>query len=192
MKAIVQAYWPGSQGAQAIADVLFGDVNPSGKLPYSYPQFTGMFMSYDYKYSELEEELVAGEYTLTGYRPQWPFGFGLSYTTFSYSNLQLSTDKLKGNETLTISVDVTNTGSIAGKEAVELYSKDLYASIVPSERRLRRFSKIELKPGEKKTITFTINKNDLAFVNAALKTVTEDGDFEIIIDKLVKGFSYKN
>ena len=192
MKAVVQAYWPGSQGAQAIADVLFGDVNPSGKLPYSYPQYSGMIMSYDYKFSDLEEELVAGEFTLTGYRPQWPFGHGLSYTTFAYSNLQINTDKLQGNDNLTITVDVTNTGKIAGKEAVELYSKDLYASITPCQKRLRRFTKISLNPGEKKTVSFTINKSDLAFVNAALKTVTEDGEFEIMIGQLTKSFTYKN
>jgi beta-glucosidase len=191
MKGILQAYWPGSQGGAAIADVLFGDYNPNGKLPYSYPAYTGMIMTYDYKYSEAEEELTPGVFKTAGYRPQWPFGFGLSYTTFGYSNLKLSKDTLVGEEKLAITVDVKNTGSKDGKVAVELYSRDLYASITPSQKRLRRFTKIELKAGESKTVSFEITKDDLAFVNAALKTVTEEGGFEVMIEDQKAGFMYK-
>lgn len=192
MKGVLQAYWPGSQGGEALADILFGDCNPSGKLPYSYPAYTGMIMSYDYKFSELQEELVPGTFPLTGYRPQWAFGHGLSYTTFAYFNLKVSKDTLIGEENLTITVDVQNTGERDGKLAIDLFTRDLYASITPSQRRLRRFTKIELKAGESKTVTFEINKDDLAFVAADLKTITEDGGFEVFVGDQVAGFYYKN
>jgi beta-glucosidase len=191
MKGVVQAYWPGSQGGAALADILFGDYNPSGKLPYSYPAYTGMVMTYDYKFSEIEEELIPGVFTMTGYRPQWAFGTGLSYTTFSYSNLKLSKDTLVGEEKLTVTVDVQNTGARDGKVAVELYTKDLYASITPSQRRLRKFTKIELKAGETKPVTFELTKDDLAFVGADLKTITEEGAFEVFIEDQKVGFYYK-
>ncbi len=191
MKGVLQAYWPGSQGGAAIADVLFGDYNPSGKLPYSYPAYTGMVMTYDYKYAEVDEELIPGTFSQTGYRPQWPFGHGLSYTTFSYSNLKLGKDTIAGDEKLTVTIDVKNTGAKDGKVAVELYTRDLFASITPSQRRLRKFTKIALKAGETKSVSFEITKDDLAFVNAELKTVTEEGGFEIIIGDQVAGFGYK-
>lgn len=192
VRGIIQAYWPGSQGGPAIADVLFGDVNPSGKLPYTYPTFPNMIMNYDCKYSELDEELTPGVFTLTGYKNQFPFGHGLSYTTFTYGNLKLSADSIKGDDKLTVSVDVTNSGSRDGKEVVELYTRDWYASITPSQRRLRKFSKIDLKAGETKTVTFELTKDDLAFVNEQLKTVTEDGDFDVMISNLKASFLYKN
>jgi beta-glucosidase len=192
MKAILQAYWPGSQGAEAIADVLFGDYNPSGKLPYTYPKYTGSLLTYDHKYSELEEELIPGVFTLTGYRCQWPFGHGLSYTSFEYSNLKIDKDTLKANDKLTVTVDVQNTGNRDGKVAVELYSRDLYASITPSMKRLRKFTKIDLKAGESKTVTFEINKDDLSFINPYKERVTEEGAFKLMIDKLDTDFYYLN
>jgi beta-glucosidase len=191
MKAIVQAYWPGSQGGEALADILFGDCNPSGRLPYSYPAYTGMIMTYDYKFSELEEELTPGIFTLSGYRPQWPFGHGLSYTKYTYSNLTLNKDTLTINDTLKVSVTIQNSGTRDGKTAVELYSKDLYASITPSQKRLRRFTKIELKTGESKTVSFNITKNDLAFIGADLKKITEEGAFELMIEDQKIGFYFK-
>jgi beta-glucosidase len=191
VKSVVQTYWPGSQGGEALAEILYGEYNPSGILPYSYPAHTGMLMTYDYKFSELEEELSSGTFTLTGYRPEWPFGHGLSYTTFQYSNLKLNKDTIAGNEKLVVSVDVQNTGSRAGKIAVELYTKDLYASITPSQRRLRKFTKIALKTGEVHTVTFELNKDDLAFVGADLKTITEEGDFEVFVGDKKAGFYYK-
>jgi beta-glucosidase len=191
MKGVLQAYWPGSQGGAAIADVLFGDYNPNGKLPYSYPAYTGMVMTYDYKYAEVDEELIPGTFSQTGYRPQWPFGHGLSYTTFSYTNLKLGKDTIAGNDKLSVTIDVKNTGAKDGKVAVELYTRDLFASITPPQRRLRKFSKIELKAGETKSVSFELTKDDLAFVNAALKTVTETGEFEVIIGDQKAGFSYK-
>jgi len=190
-KGILQAYWPGSQGGQALADILFGDYNPNGKLPYTYPAYTGMIMTYDCKYSEIEEELTPGSFGLTGYRPQWPFGFGLSYTKFEYSNLKLNKSSIVGDEKLTISVDVKNAGDKDGKEAVELYSRDMYASITPSMRRLRKFTKIDLKAGESKTVSFELSKDDVSFINANSKRVTEDGDFEVYVENLKTGFSYK-
>ena len=191
MKAVVQAYWPGSQGGPAIADILFGDYNPNGKLPYSYPAYTGMVMSYDYKFSEVDEELIPGTFSQTGYRPQWPFGHGLSYTSFNYSNLKLSKDTIAGDEKLTVTVDVKNTGARQGKVAVELYSKDLFASITPSQRRLRKFTKIALNAGESKTVTFELSKTDLAFIGVDLKTITEEGAFELMVGDQKAGFFYK-
>lgn len=188
--AIVQAYWPGSGGAQAIVDILYGEYNPDGKLPYTYPQFTGDIMTYDHKFIDEIQELSPGRITYNGYKPQYPFGHGLSYTTFEYSNLKLSANTLSKAGSLKVSVDVKNTGSRDGKVAVELYSKDLFASITPSVKRLRAFNKIFLKAGESKTVEFTINKDDLAFVNNNLKTVTEKGEFEVMIDKLVGKFTY--
>ena len=116
-----------------------------------------------------------------GYDPLFAFGAGLSYTSFAYSNLQLSTTSLKGNQKLSVSITITNSGKVDGKHSVELYTKDLYASISPNNKRLRAFDKINLKAGESKVVKFLIDKNDLAFVNAQLKTVTEPGDFEIMI-----------
>lgn len=188
--AIVQAYWPGSGGAQAIVDVLYGEYNPDGKLPYTYPQFTGDLMTYDHKFIDEIQELSPGRITYNGYKPQYPFGHGLSYTTFEYSELKLSSSTLSKEGTIKVSVNVKNSGSKDGKVAVEMYSRDVVASITPSVKRLRAFNKIFLKAGESKTVEFTINKNDLAFVNANLKTVTEKGDFEVMIDKLVGKFTY--
>jgi beta-glucosidase len=116
----------------------------------------------------------------------------LSYTSFAYSNIQLSTSALKGNDKLHVSATITNTGKRDGKHAVELYSRDLYASITPNNKRLRAFTKIDLKAGESKTVTFTIDRNDLAFVNAQLKTVTEPGDFEVEVGGLVEKFTWNN
>lgn len=190
MTAIVQAYWPGSGGAQAIVDVLYGEYNPDGKLPYSYPQFTGDIMTYDHKFLDEIQELSPGRVTYNGYKPQWPFGHGLSYTTFEYSNLKLSAATLSKSGSIKVSVDVKNTGAKDGKITVELYSRDLFASITPSVKRLRGFNKIFLKAGESKTVEFTLNKDDLSFVNENLKRVTEKGDFEVMIDKLVGKFTY--
>lgn len=182
MSGILQAYWAGSNAAPAIADVLFGDYNPSGKLPYTYPRYPNSLFTYDAKVTDQLVEnggdiIVAGESTA----PQFNFGTGLSYTTFSYSDLNLSSEKLKGNEELTVTLNVKNTGSKAGKHIVELYTRDHYASIVPSQRRLRAFTKIDLKAGESKIVTFKINKNDLAFINEALKYVTEPGHFDVMV-----------
>jgi len=127
----------------------------------------------------------------TGYDPLFAFGHGLSYTSFDYSDITLSSAKLTASTKLTVSITVKNTGKLDGKHTVELYSRDLYASITPSIKRLRAFQKISLKAGESKTVTFTIDKNDLAFVNAQLKTVTEPGDFELMIGAKKAKFVYQ-
>ncbi|MFN6946645.1 MAG: glycoside hydrolase family 3 N-terminal domain-containing protein [Cytophagaceae bacterium] len=191
-KGIVMAYIPGSQGGPAIADVLFGDYNPNGKLPFTYPQFSGDILTYDHTFSDRVTELAPGKMGEGGYKPQWPFGFGLSYTTFEYSNIKTSSAKLKGGNKIKVSVDVKNTGKVAGKEAVELYSRTLYASVVPSYRRLRKFTKIDLKPGETKTVTFEISRDDLKFIGVDSKTfVIEPGEIEFHISNLSTTVAYE-
>ncbi|MFL5730680.1 MAG: glycoside hydrolase family 3 C-terminal domain-containing protein, partial [Cytophagaceae bacterium] len=188
--AIILAYWPGSQGGNAIADVLYGDYNPCGKLPFTYPKYSGDILTYDHKLLDEAVE-VPDPYSYTyKFDPQWPFGFGLRYTTFEYSDLKLSNTTLKGNDKLKVSVTVKNTGKVAGKETVELYSRDLYASVTPSVKRLRAFKKIYLEAGAAQTVEFEISREDLAFVNAEMKWVTEPGGFELMVGPLKAAFSY--
>ena len=189
MKGILMAYWSGKKTAEAISDVLFGDYNPDGLLPFSYPKSMGEVVLYDRKPSEEVRE-VFNDNVSGGYDPLYPFGYGLSYTTFEYSDIQLSSADLKGNGKLTVNISVKNTGNRDGKHTVELYTRDVYASITPNMRRLRAFQKISLKAGESKTVTFMLDKNDLAFVNEKLKTVTEPGDFEIMIGNKKVKFTY--
>ena len=189
-KGILMAYWSGKKSAEAIADVLFGDYNPNGILPYSYPRSMGEIVLYDRKPTEEIREVFNNDIH-TGYNPLYPFGHGLSYTTFEYGEVKLSTKNLKGKEKLSVSITVKNTGKIAGKHTVELYTHDLYASITPNMKRLRAFKKINLEAGETKTVEFAIDRNDLAFVNAQLKTVTEPGEFEVIIGKQKVLFNYQ-
>jgi beta-glucosidase len=190
MQGILMAYWSGKKTAEAVADVLFGDYNPDGILPFSYEKSMGEMVLYDRKPTEDIRE-VFNDNVSGGYDPLYPFGFGLSYTTFEYSDLNLSANSLTGNNKLTVSITVKNTGSRDGKKTVELYTHQHYASITPFVRRLRAFQKIDLKAGESKTVTFTLDKNDLAFVNADLKTVTEPGDFDVTIGDKKATFSYK-
>jgi beta-glucosidase len=191
-KGIVMAYVPGSQGHIAIAEVLFGEVNPSGKLPFTYPKYSGDIILYDHKYSDKVTELSAGVGGEGGYKPQWPFGYGLSYTKFEYSNLKLDTKTLKGSGSVKVSVDIKNTGSRAGKEAVELYTRDHFASVTPSSQRLRKFKKISLNPGQTMTVEFILDKNDLAFIGVDEKTfVTEPGGFDVMVGNLKETFNYE-
>ncbi|CAN5396540.1 glycoside hydrolase family 3 N-terminal domain-containing protein [soil metagenome] len=190
MKGVLMAYWSGKKTGEAITDVLFGDYNPNGILPFSYPRSMGEIVMYDRKPTEEIRE-VFNDDVHTGYNPLFPFGFGLSYTSFEYSNLQLNKTVIKGNENLTISITVKNTGARSGKHTVELYTRDMYASITPNMKRLRAFQKIDLSAGESKTLSFNINKNDLAFVNAQLKTVTEPGDFKVMVGNLTGDFKYQ-
>jgi beta-glucosidase len=187
---ILMAYWSGKKTAEAIADVLFGDYNPDGRLPFTYHRSMGEIVMYDRKPTEEVRE-VFNDNAGSGYDPLYPFGWGLSYTTFEYSDLQLSSNTINGDAKLSVSITVKNTGSRAGKHTVELYTRDMYASITPSMRRLKAFQKISLNPGESKTVTFTIDKNDLAFVNAQLKTVTEPGEFEVMIGDKKAKFNYQ-
>jgi len=183
--ATLMAYLPGNEGGDAIASVLFGDVNPSGKLPITYPRYTNSLTNYYRK--NLENGNPDDKH---GYNPLYEFGYGLSYTTFSYNNLHISKPELKDNETLTITVDVKNTGQQEGKESVLLYTSQLYASISPDTKRLRAYDKISLKPGETKTVSFKITSKDLAFVNDVSKTVTEAGEFKIQVGDQTQNFNF--
>jgi len=190
MKGILMAYWSGRKTAEAVADVLFGDYNPDGILPFSYERSMGEMVLYDRKPTEDIRE-VFNDNISGGYDPLYSFGFGLSYTTFEYSNLNLSTNALTANNKLTITITIKNTGARDGKHTVELYTHQHYASITPFVKRLRAFQKIDLKSGESKTVTFMLDKNDLAFINADLKTVTEPGDFDLLIGDKKATFTYK-
>ncbi|MFO1515254.1 MAG: glycoside hydrolase family 3 N-terminal domain-containing protein [Verrucomicrobiota bacterium] len=189
---IVMAYWPASEGARAVANVLFGDTNPSGKLPFTYPRHANNLLTYDRKYTSAVAEISApGDTKVNPAKPQWEFGHGLSFTTFALKNLQLSAPVLKNNGRLTITVDVTNTGQRSGKEVVEVYTSDLYASLTPPLKRLRAFTKIELQPGETKSVKFELTAADLAFVNLQSRIVTEPGEFEIMVGDLKAKFRYE-
>jgi beta-glucosidase len=185
--AVVVAYLPGNEGGRAITEVLYGDYNPNGKLPYTYPRYSGSLVTYDHKLSEQRDK----NFEFNAFNPQYPFGFGLSYTTFGYTDLTLSKDTIRGKEKLTVSITVTNTGKRAGKEVVQLYTHDHYATITPSVQKLRRFEKIELQPSESKVVTFEIAKEDLAFVSDDLKWITEPGAFSVMVGGLKKDFYYE-
>ena len=176
-KAVVDILIPGNYGGDALANLLAGDANFSAKMPYTYPREINSLNTYDYKVSE-EVGTMAGAYNYDAkVSLQWPFGYGISYTTYEYSNLKVDKSKFTADDVLTVTVDVKNTGSKAGKEAVLLYSSDLIASIVPDNKRLRDFTKIELQPGETKTVTFSLPAKNLAFVGACGKWTLEEGDF---------------
>nr|MCU0395460.1 beta-glucosidase BglX [Chitinophagaceae bacterium] len=186
--AILNVWFPGSEAGYAIADVLFGDVNPSGKLTTTWPQNIGQVpLFYNHKNTgrPLEEgkwfEKFKSNYLDVSNDPLYPFGFGLSYTNFSYSDVKLSNTVMKGNQTLTASVSVTNRGPVAGKEVVQLYIRDVVGSTTRPVKELKGFEKIELKPGETRTVQFRITPEDLKFYNYDLKYDWEAGDFEIMI-----------
>lgn len=183
-KAIVHIMLPGNYGGDALANLLAGDANFSAKLPYTYPKEINSLANYDYKVSE-EVGTMAGAYNYDAkVSLQWPFGYGLSYTTFEYDNLKVDKANFTADDVLTVTVDVKNTGSRAGKESVLLYSSDLIASIVPDNKRLRCFTKISLEPGETKTVTFTLPAKDLAFVGADGRWTLEEGDFLLRVARL--------
>ena len=176
-KAVVDILIPGNYGGDALANLLAGDANFSAKMPYTYPREIYSLNTYDYKVSE-EVGTMAGAYNYDAkVSLQWPFGYGISYTAYEYSNLKVDKSKFTAADVLTVSVDVKNTGAKAGKEAVLLYSSDLVASIVPDNKRLRDFTKIELQPGETKTVTFSLPAKSLAFVGADGRWTLEEGDF---------------
>ena len=176
-KAVVDILIPGNYGGDALANLLAGDANFSAKMPYTYPREINSLNTYDYKVSE-EVGTMAGAYNYDAkVSLQWPFGYGISYTTYEYSNLKVDKKQFTAADVLTVSVDVKNTGAKAGKEAVLLYSSDLIASVVPDNKRLRDFTKIELQPGETQTVTFQLPAKKLAFVGADGKWTLEEGDF---------------
>lgn len=189
IKAVVLSFLPGNEGGDAFADVLFGDYNPNGKLPVTYPRYPNNLMNYDHKFSERADHNYSYD---MGYNPQYPFGFGLSYTSFAYSNLRIGRDTIGMNDNIDISVDVQNTGKIGGKETVQLYIRDMYANLTPSYRRLRGFEKIALNPNEWQTVTFTLHVDDLKYVGENNQRTTEEGEFEVHIEHLSSKFFLKN
>src|SRR5215203_673580 len=185
--AILMAYNPSNEGGTAIADVLFGDFNPSGKLPFTYPRTPNGLINYDHKPFETENTAFGN----LAFNPQFAFGDGLSYTTFAYSDLRLGKQTISANEELPVSVTVTNSGQRAGKEAVLLYVSDLVASISPPGKRLRRFAKISLNPGQSRTLNFTLRADDLSFIGADNKRVVEPGEFDVKVAVLTQRFTLK-
>ena len=178
-KAVINVMLPGNYGGDALANLLAGDANFSGKMPFTYPKYINALANYDYKPCENMGQM-GGNYNYDSVMDvQWEFGFGLSYTTYSYSNLKVDKTSFTADDVLTVSVDVTNTGKVAGKESVLLYSKDLVASSTPDNIRLRNFEKIELNPGETKTVTMQLKGSDLAFVGYDGKWRLEKGDFKL-------------
>ena len=177
--AVIDILLPGNYGADALANILSGKANPSARMPYTYPKDPAALTTYDYRVSE-EMDKMEGAYDYDAViSVQWPFGYGLSYTTFKYDNLKASATDFKAGDDITLSVDVTNTGAVAGKEVVMLFSRDMVASMTPENRRLRAFEKVELQPGETRTVTFNLKGSDLAFVGADGKWILEKGAFRM-------------
>ena len=180
-QGIIDILIPGNMGGDALANLVSGKSNFSGKMPYTYPKEINSLANYDFKKSE-EVGTMEGAYDYNAkITQQWGFGYGLSYTSYKYSNLKVSQSDFSHGDIIKVSVDVKNTGKVAGKESVLLFSSDLIASIVPDGRRLRAFDKIELQPGETKTVTFDLNADDLAFVGYDGKWRLEEGDFKLMI-----------
>ncbi len=188
--AIVLAYLPGDEGGRAVSDVLFGNINPSGKLPYTYPKYSGNYLTYYHKKADIRD----ANWGYDGFYTQFEFGFGLSYTNFEYSNLRLSADTLSNSEELKISIDVKNSGDREGKEIVQVYLKDKVATVSPDSKKLVRFSKIDLLPGELKTVDFILNSKDLQSIGMDNQWIIEEGEFEVQVggnsEELKKEFLY--
>jgi beta-glucosidase len=182
-ESIVLAYQPSENGSGAVADVLSGEINPSGKLPITYPKYTNSLILYDHKYTDQ----LNIDFGLEAFEPQYEFGHGLSYTEFEYSDLKVN--KAADNQSISVSVNVTNKGKLDGKESVLVFVSDLYASITPSVRRLRAFDKQVIKAGETITFEFVIEANELAFVNSNNQWVTEPGDYMVSIAGLTESIT---
>ena len=180
-QGVIDILIPGNMGGDALVNLVSGKSNFSGKMPYTYPKEINSLANYDFKKSE-EVGTMEGAYDYNAkITQQWGFGYGLSYTSYKYSNLKVSQSDFRHGDIIKVSVDVKNTGKVAGKESVLLFSSDLIASMVPDGRRLRAFNKIELQPGETKTVTFDLNADDLAFVGYDGKWRLEEGDFKLMI-----------
>ena len=180
-QGIIDILIPGNMGGDALANLVSGKSNFSGKMPYTYPKEINSLANYDFKKSE-EVGTMEGAYDYNAkITQQWGFGYGLSYTTYKYSNLKVSQSDFRHGDIIKVSVDVKNTGKVAGKESVLLFSSDLIASMVPDGRRLRAFDKVELQPGETKTMIFELKADDLAFVGWNGKWRLEEGDFKLMI-----------
>lgn len=180
-QGVIDIFLPGNYGGDALAQLVAGKQNFSGKMPYTYPKEINSLANYDFKKSE-EVGTMEGAYDYNAkITQQWGFGQGLSYTTYEYSNLKVSQSNFRHGDVIKVSVDVKNTGKVAGKESVLLFSSDLIASMVPDGRRLRAFDKVVLQPGETKTVTFSLKADDLAFVGYDGKWILEEGDFKLMI-----------
>ena len=186
--AVIQCYLPGDQGGRALADIIFGKTNPSGKLPYTYPRHSGVIMHYDHKQSEV---INANTWANDFFNPQYNFGFGLSYTNFEYSNLVIDKNNYNLSEQINVTVDVKNVGKREGKEVVQLYTRDHFATISPPLRKLIRYNKIVLRPGETKTVSFNVSPKDLGFYNAENVWINEPGKHSFYVDVLEDTFSIK-
>ena len=185
-RAIVMGYWPGLDGAEAIAEVLFGEVNPSGRLPFTYPKHPNALIAYDHRYTE---SLNTGfERGPGGFDPQFEFGHGLSYTTFDYGGLTLDRTTLGARDRLGVAVTVTNGGARAGEHSVLLYTRQHYASLTPAVKRLRAFERVSLAPGESRTVRFTLAADELAYVGRDGTMVLEPGAFDVMVGGLTATF----
>lgn len=190
VQAIVMGYYPGMEGGRAIADVLFGDVNPSGRLPFTYPRHPNALTLYDHM--PMEEIDMDNGNSANKYDPQFPFGFGLSYTTFAYAGLKLDKTSISSSGgTLGISVQVKNTGRVAGKEVVELYLTQLYGEISRPARQLKRFAKVDLMPGESTVVSFALNADDLSYIGPDNRRIVEPGRFRAVVAHLSQEFEVK-
>ena len=187
--AILHIYLPGNFGADALADILTGDANPSGKLPITYPRYTNSLTPYIHKPSDqIANPQGAYDYS-ADFNPQFHFGFGLSYTTFAYSNIKADKLTVDPDGTVTVNVTVSNTGNKEGKEVVQLFVSDVIASLSPDVKRLRGFEKIELHPAESRVVTFKIPVKELAFIGTDNKKHLEQGDFKITIGDVSTTFN---
>ncbi|MDP3461414.1 MAG: glycoside hydrolase family 3 N-terminal domain-containing protein [Bacteroidales bacterium] len=185
--AILYAYLSGNYGGEAIAKIIYGDENPSGKLPFTYPRYPNSLEPYYHKHAEALP--IAGSPTGTQYNPQYPFGFGMSYATFEYDTILTDKSTYKHGEVIRLEVRLTNSSSVAGKEVIQVFSSDRFASLTPSVKRLRAFRKILLNPGESQVVKFEIPVENLAFVNLDNKWIVESGEFEFIVNSLKTSFS---
>lgn len=180
LNGILLGFLPGMEGGNAIADILFGDYNPDAKLPITYPKYPNGITLYDYKPIE--------SFDTNNYDPLFPFGYGLSYTNFSYSNLKISANEINKSDELTIIVDVKNEGNISGKEIVQLYLTDIYGSVTRPNKQLKGFQKVFLNPGETKTVSFKLNQNNFSFIGQDNTRIVEAGDFIVTIQNLSQKF----
>ena len=174
---VLMAYLPGQEGGRAISDVLYGIINPSGKLPYTYPKFTGNILPYYYKKADIRDI----DWGYNGFYPQFEFGFGLSYTSFEYSNLNISKDTLTTSDDFKVTITLKNSGKREGKEIVQVFIKDLVATVSPDAKKLVRFDKVNLKAGETKTLEFNLTTKDLESIGINNKWIIEEGEFEILV-----------
>jgi beta-glucosidase len=182
-RAIVMAYLPGMEGGTAVADILFGDAVPSGKLPFTYPKYPNSLLTYDCTVAEIAEGNT--------YDPEFPFGFGLSYTTFACSDLSIGSNVASMDDDVTVSVRVANTGNVAGKEVVQMYVSDLVRTIIPPVRQLKGFRKVALRPGESTIVTFSIKPEDLSFIGLDNRRVVEKGTFRVTVGTMSKEFDLR-